>query len=295
MRAEDFPKPRRGPTTGPGGGSDDALASGDSSVTSRGMKYWTTGAIPLIAPDVLGDIIATASDIAIVISDVGQVLSVLVNPAHPNADTLETWEGRDIRDLLTVESVPKLDAQLDRFNTGEDLGRSIELNHSDNANWEFPVRYSLHRIGPDGALLMLGRDLRPIAEMQQQLVDAQLALERDYEAHRQNDTRFRVLMETIREAVVFVSAVTGKVLMANQAAATLLGTKPGDLEDADFAGEFEGAKTAGLVEALVSAAVAETSETINLAARRSRQSVAVTARVFRAAGERTRKKELIIN
>eukprot|EP01025_Chloroclados_australasicus_P013104 TRINITY_DN16234_c1_g1_i1.p2 TRINITY_DN16234_c1_g1~~TRINITY_DN16234_c1_g1_i1.p2 ORF type:complete len:176 (-),score=26.31 TRINITY_DN16234_c1_g1_i1:31-558(-) len=136
MRAEDFPKPRRGPTTGPGGGSDDALASGDSSVTSRGMKYWTTGAIPLIAPDVLGDIIATASDIAIVISDVGQVLSVLVNPAHPNADTLETWEGRDIRDLLTVESVPKLDAQLDRFNTGEDLGRSIELNHSDNANWE---------------------------------------------------------------------------------------------------------------------------------------------------------------
>jgi len=33
------------------------------------------------------------------------------------------------------------------------------------------------RITPEGSILMLGRDLRPIAEMQQQLVKAQLALE----------------------------------------------------------------------------------------------------------------------
>ena len=37
-----------------------------SAVSSRGTKYWSSGAIPLIEPDVLGDIIATAADIAIV-------------------------------------------------------------------------------------------------------------------------------------------------------------------------------------------------------------------------------------
>ena len=41
------------------------------------------------------------------------------------------------------------------------------------------------RSGRTTSILMLGRDLRPIAEMQQQLVKAQLALERDYEAQRE--------------------------------------------------------------------------------------------------------------
>ncbi|MDZ7599712.1 MAG: hypothetical protein U5J82_15855 [Desulfobacterales bacterium] len=59
------------------------------------------------------------------------------------------------------------------------------------------MRYSLHLIDEAGTILMLGRDLRPIAEVQQQLVSAQLALERDYEAQREMDTRYRVLMEQI--------------------------------------------------------------------------------------------------
>jgi hypothetical protein len=55
----------------------------------------------------------------------------------------------------------------------------IEVNHADGARWEFPVRYTLHRLGDDDSFLMTGRDMRPIAEVQQQLVAAQLALERD--------------------------------------------------------------------------------------------------------------------
>jgi len=256
-------------------------------VTSRGMKYWNTGAIPLIAPDVLGDIIATAGDISIVVSDVGRILSVLVNPGHTAFEKLEAWEGRDIRDVLTGESVPKFEAQLARFNAGEKLGRPIELNHADTSQLEFPVRYSMHRIGPDGAILMLGRDLRPVAEMQQQLVDAQMALERDYEANRENDTRFRMLMEAMREPVVFLSVATGRVLQANAAAAALLGASPSELSGSDFSAEFEGRKREGLIDALVSAAVAETSAPVEISTRRSRRTVTLSPKVFRAGGERT--------
>ena len=251
------------------------------------MKYWSTGAIPLIAPDVLGDIIATASDIAVVISDVGRILSVLINPSHASFEKLDHWEGRDIRDFLTVESVPKLDAQLERFNAGQDLGRALELNHSDNAQLEFPVRYSLHRIGPEGAILMLGRDLRPIAEMQQQLVNAQMALERDYEVHRENHTRFRVLMEATRDAIVFVSASTGRIIEINPAAAALLGASAASLAETDFAGQFEGRRKDGLVDALMSAAVEDSPKPLQLSARQTGHKLKITPKVFRAAGERT--------
>jgi len=251
------------------------------------MKYWDTGAIPLIAPDVLGDIISAAADISVVVSDVGRILSVLVNPSHPAAEHLDHWEGRDIRDLLTSECVSKFDAQLERFHTGEATGRAIELNHADTSELEFPVRYSLHRIGPDGAILMLGRDLRPIAEMQQQLVSAQMALERDYESHREYDTRFRMLMEEMREPVVFVSVSTGRILQANGTAATLLGASSSELANRDFAAEFEGRKRDGLIDALVSAAVAESAKPVEISTRRTRRGVALSPKVFRAGGERT--------
>ncbi|MEL7026661.1 MAG: transcriptional regulator PpsR [Pseudomonadota bacterium] len=266
--------------------SDD-LGRGGAALTSRGAKYWSTGAIPLIAPDVLGDIIATTSDIAVVISDVGSVLSVLTNPTHPTFEKLDHWEGRDIRDFLTVESVPKLDAHLERFNAGDEPARAIELNHTDRSQLEFPVRYSLHRIGPDGAVLMLGRDLRPIAEMQQQLVNAQMALERDYEAHRENHTRLRVLMEETRDAFVFVSADTGKILQINPSAAALLGEAIEDLTGRDFAAEFEGRKRDGLVDALTTLALEDLPDPVELVARRTMTRVKATPKMFRAAGERT--------
>ena len=55
----------------------------------------------------------------------------------------------------------------------------LELNHADDDVREFPVRYTLRALDDSDQVLMMGRDLRPIAEMQQQLVKAQLALEQD--------------------------------------------------------------------------------------------------------------------
>ena len=255
-------------------------------MSTRGTQYWTGGAIPLIAPDVLGDIIAAASDLALVISDIGQVLSVLINPNHSSFGQLDHWQGRDIRDILTIESVEKLDRQLAVFNVQDGTHREIELNHADGDVWEFPVRYSFHRIGPDGALLMLGRDLRPIAEMQHQLIQTQLRLEQDYEAQREFETRLRVMMDVTRDAVAFVSISTGRIVDLNAAAATLLGDSTNALTGSAFATEFDGRKRGELMEALVNASMAEGNTPVALTARRSRRDLSVTARMFRAAGER---------
>jgi transcriptional regulator PpsR len=255
-------------------------------VTSRGTKYWSSGAIPLIAPELLGDVIASAADLAVVISDTGKVLSVLPNPNHRSFGQIEHWEGHDVRDFLTPESQPKLDRMLAAFAEGGDTSRALELNHTDDNAWDFPIRYSFHRVGPDGAILMLGRDLRPIAEMQQQLVKAQVALERDYEAQREFDTRYRLLMETMREAVIFVSLSKGKILDTNGPAGALLGATREELQGAAIAQEFEGRRRGEFLDTLAEIALAEGTQPIDLVSKRSRRRLKLWPTVFRAAGER---------
>jgi transcriptional regulator PpsR len=173
-----------------------------------------------------------------------------------------------------------------RSRKGRAAGGPSSSTTPSELDWEFPIRYTLHRIGPDGTLLMLGRDLRPIAEMQQQLVKAQMALERDYESQREYDTRFRVLMEATRDAVVFVALGTGRIIEVNSAAATLLGATVEELKGLAFAQEFEARRRGEFMSNLTSSAIAETTAPIELQARRSRKRLLVTPSVFRAAGER---------
>ena len=255
-------------------------------MTSRGTKYWSSGSIPLIAPDVLGDIIAKASDISIVISETGLILSVIVKPAHPSCGSLDGWEGRDIREVLTVESIPKLEAQLERFMGEGNAHSAIELNHSGDAELEFPIRYSFHSIGPDGVILMLGRDLRPIAEMQQQLVKAQLALEADYETQREYHTRLRVLMEAGRDAFMFINQATGRIVDLNSAAAGYIGSSVDDLRGAMLAHEVEGKARGDVVSSLSAQALSESRRPVDITARRSKRSLRISSTAFRAAGDR---------
>ncbi len=256
-------------------------------MTSRGTKYWASGAIPLIGPDILGDIIATLADIAIVISSQGQVLSVLANPIHRSYADLTKWERRDVREFLTVESVPKFDRALATYLDTAQTSRPIELNHIDTtADWEFPINYTLHRIGPDGAILMLGRDLRPIAEMQQQLVKAQMALERDYESQREYDTRFQVLLGQTQDAVAFVSVGTGRITEMNLAAARLLGKSREALMGRALAAELAGPDAARAIDRLTVAAQGEGHGSVPLDVAQSGRRVVAHPTLFRAAGER---------
>jgi PAS domain-containing protein len=114
----------------------------------------------------------------------------------------------------------------------------------------------MHCIGADKAILMLGRDLRPIAEMQQQLVMAQIVLERDYETQREMDTRYRVLMDATRDAVVLVAMNNGRIADLNASAAVMLGGSRQELVGAAIAQEFEGRRRSEFLESLTNIASA---------------------------------------
>ena len=260
---------------------------GSFPVTARGKQYWDSGNIPLIAPEILGNIITEVADFAVVISDKGEVLSVMVNAANPASTKLADWESRDFRKTLASDSVAKFDARLVEFLAGNTQMRRVELNHTDvNGQWDSVIRYSFHRIGPEGAILMLGQDLRPVAEMQQQLVQAQMAMERDYEAQREIDTRFRVLMEAMGEAVIFVSVQSGRITDANSLAAAYMGSPREDLTGSSFASAFESEKRGDLIEVLGGQAASDRTGPISVRLRNSGMSIRITPTLFRAAGER---------
>lgn len=253
---------------------------------SQNEMTWTSGLIPMIEPEIVSEIISRIADLALVVSGKGIVLGVLSNPNSKIRLGFSRWEGQPLVDQLTVESVPKFEERLASFMDLDDGAvRPVELNHKANGDQqEFPIRYSLHRIGTDGAILMLGQDLRPVAEMQQQLVAAQIALERDYEAQREYDTRLRVLMSATSEGTLFVSAHTGLIVDCNAAAVTLFGKTRGDLIGSVFTDFLEAGSDGNVLNALSSIASSQSTTEMTLRTRQGRD-LAVRPTLFRATGE----------
>ncbi|WP_430464664.1 transcriptional regulator PpsR [Tabrizicola sp.] len=242
--------------------------------------------MPLIDPELLSDIVATAGDICLMVSAEGQVSGVMVNPHHASFGRLGGWIGRPVSEIMTSESYQKFQTRVADLAKPGVRSVAVELNHLDEAVSEFPIRYTMHAIDKDKAILMLGRDLRPIAEMQQQLVMAQIVLERDYETQREMDTRYRVLMEATRDAVVLVAMNNGRIADLNASAATMLGGSRQELVGAAIAQEFEGRRRGEFLESLSTIATTNAVSPVELVARRSQRKLRVIPKLFRAAGER---------
>jgi len=251
---------------------------------SPGDQAWTSGLIPMIEPDEVTKIISRISDIALVLSKDGNVKGVMTNPDFRGQIDLTTWEGRMLADGLTIESIPKLDRRLAELASGTASPHPLELNHKGNADYpEFPLRYSFHRIGSDGALLMLGSDLRSTAEMQQQLVAAQIALEQDYEAQRDNNLKFRVLMSAMDEPVVYLSVRSGQIIEANSAAADLIGKSQSELAGAPFDAMIEDKARGDLVARLVTTATEGSKTPVKAVA--NGKPIQLRPKLFRTSGE----------
>lgn len=255
-------------------------------MTSGGSNFWSSGSVPLIEPEFLSSIISAASDIALVVSAEGMILSVVLNAQNEGFGNLKHWEGRPVSDFLTRESVPKFEKAHAEYLIGEVPKKQLELNHSDNAVWQYPVRYTFHRFGHENAALLLGRDLRPIAETQQQLVQAQIALEQGYEARREHDARYRVLLGNVSEPVVFVSVQSGRVEDANEAAAVWLGLTVDALRGSSFAQHFKDRSVVELTESLMNATLSDDGAQVGLQATRTKKDIVVHPVVFRAGGQR---------
>ena len=255
-------------------------------MTSDGRHFLGRGALPSVDPDLMANIVTSACDLALVVSANFTVQSVLTNPQAGLPSKVARWQGTHLADILTPESWAKFSERVATDALDNNCPTVLELTHADEANFQFPVRYSVSRTNDEGAFLLVGRDLRPIAELQQQLVKSQLILERDYEQQRELEARYRVLMELHPSPLIIVSVATGKVVDLNAAAVEMIGAARADLLDAPLAQEFEGRRKGEFLQSLARMMSADPDSEIELVIKRNKQRVTATATMFRAAGDR---------
>ena len=249
-------------------------------MAKRESDFWSRGMTAAIGPDRIADVLSAAADIVLVVAPDGTIRTVMPGDGG-RAPT--GWEGRMLADVLAPDSRAKAKRTVAMV-AGDPGSRPppIEVNHAHDAGWDAPIRYTLHPTD-DGAVLMLGRDLTPIVDLQQRLARAQAAVDRDRDGHRMHETRFRVLMEAARDGFALADVATGRIAEANAAACDLLGLAPTEAVGTALAALFEGQRKADLFDRL---AAPEPGGTVALVAGRTGATVHVRPTAFRSGGER---------
>ena len=192
-------------------------------------------------------VVAAASDIALVIGSDGTIRDLACGNSGLLSEGVEDWLGQAWMETVTSDSRPKLEALLRDANDGAEP-RWRHLNHVVSEGPDLPINYLAIPVGREGMVLALGRELRTLASLQQQLVHAQQGLERDYMRLRHTETRYRVLFQMASEAILIVDASTRKIVDANPAAIQLLGATAGQLIGQKFPEDIDGEDRELIVE-----------------------------------------------
>jgi len=240
-----------------------------------------------------GDILApielalrNANDIVIKLNEAQIIEDVFVNPSCKSFGDLSHWKGMLIADVVTVESKPKLERRLSALTGSDNVAHdAVEINHIDKADREFPIRYTIQSSGQGNGAILVGRDLHSVAVAQQQLVRAQIALEREYEKNRDFETRYRVLRDNLTDALLFVDAGNGRILDANPLSAKLLGVKVDGLIGLSLETVFQDGEANRLTDKMISTASEKDADPVVAHATQSKEALAITPTLFRSAGE----------
>lgn len=190
-------------------------------------------------------LIAAAADVALVIDGDGVIRDVALGSEDMMLEGCRRWIGQNWAETVTQESRSKVETLL-RDAASKTERRWRQVNHPSSRGNDVPVLYSAVQVGEHGQIVAFGRDLRPNAQLQQRLVDAQQSMERDYWRLRHVETRYRLLFLSSLEAVLIVDAATQKIVEANPAAAELLGESARKVVGRVFPEGFDAESTAAI-------------------------------------------------
>lgn len=171
-----------------------------------------------------GRLVAAASDVALVTDRDGTVRDVAFGSDELAKEVDGDWFGQAWADTVMPASRPVVAEMLEEV-AARGGSRWRQVYYSTRHGEAVSVRYCAVAVADGDRVLILGRDLQPVEALQQQLVEAQQALERDYWRLRQLETRYRLLFQTASEAVLVIEAGTQKIVEANPAAVQLLGER----------------------------------------------------------------------
>ncbi len=197
-------------------------------------------ALALHAPVLADAFVTLSTDLALVIDSGGTILRVAQRAGAPIVTDPSAWVGRAWADTVTAGTRRKVEAILSEA-TLSGLARRREVGLLDAGGDNLPIAYTAMRLGRDGPVLAVGRDLRAVAAIQQRFIDTQQELERGYWNARQAEARYRLLFQVASDAVFTLDADGRHVREANPAAASLVDTAPSRWEGVPLLGLFDAA------------------------------------------------------
>ncbi len=177
--------------------------------------------------NVVSSLVTVAADVVLVMDEQGVIhdgafgSEELFNIGHAH------WLGKHWSQTVTEESRPKVSAMLRDMGNGKS-SKWRHLNQAANDGADLPISFSLIAVPSnqgDGRkqAFAFGKDLRPQALLQQKMLNAQRAMERDYWHLKNVETRYRLLFQVSSEAMLILNAESEKLEDSNPAALALLG------------------------------------------------------------------------
>jgi transcriptional regulator PpsR len=201
-----------------------------------------------------GELLTAATDVVLIVDRKGVIRDVAFGSDDLLKDVRGDWLNTPWEDTVAADSRSKIKAMLEDAE-GEGDARWRQVNHPANSGPDVPILYRARRLGADGRVMALGRDLRGIETLQQRLMDVEQSMEREYSRMRHAETRYRLLFQIASEAVLIVDAETRKVVDANPAALQIVGSATRRLVGRTFPEGFDpaGQRT---IEALLAGVLA---------------------------------------
>jgi transcriptional regulator PpsR len=227
-----------------------------------------------------GDLIAAVADITLVVDKKGIIRDVAFGSDELAKDLRADWLNMAWEKTVTVESRPKVKAML------EDALAAVEprwrqVNHPALRGPDVPVLYRASQVGEDGRVIVLGRDLRAMENLQQRLMEVEQSMEREYSRVRHAETRYRLLFQIASEAVLIVDAGSRRVVEANPAAVRLLDTSGRRVIGREFPSGFDSAGERAVEGLLAAVSSTGRGEEVRATLQSSDQTYFISASLFR--------------
>ena len=177
-------------------------------------------AIGLQDPGLVASILSTAVDVTILMTGEGIICDQVLSAPEMPRSLFTGWPGKALSDTVTIESRTKIEQLLGEAGNGAPRWRQV--NHPMHGGLDIPISYSMVKVGPNGHIIAIGRDMSTVAQLQHRLLSAEQAVEQEYQRLRNSETRFRVLLQSATDAIMIVDARSGRIAECNAASASLL-------------------------------------------------------------------------
>jgi len=205
-------------------------------------------------------LVATASDLALVLDGNGMVLEVLSNDRELRKAGTRDWRGRRWGDVVNDDSRDKVAEMLRDAQVSAPIApRWRQVNLLVKGSPDLPLLFAATLASTpsddvaERQVVAFGRDLRPNVDLQRRLIDAQQSMERDHWRFREAETRYRSLFQATDDAVLIVDGADLKVTEANPASLALCHAIKSKVVGATLASLFDAAAAEPL-QALLAAA-----------------------------------------